>query len=177
MWTAGASGTLGKTIQNEKILICVFIVKISLTWLRRASAVWGVVATFKSWWVGCCVGCVFICVCVCAYLCSCWLLWQFWVHLCVCVFVPVLVVVLVMYLSPASRDSSRGRIDLGRWTWAPERCSLQVYRWLLDIWSVYLRLLLFLLECVSHREFSILPPGSSMGRDAAEGVAIQGRGL
>ena len=92
-----------------------------------------------------------------------------------CVFVLVLVVVLVMYHhQPAEtvvREESVWEDGLGHLNDAIDKCTKVTFRYMATSPVV------FLLECVSHREFSILPPGSSMGRDTAEGVAIQGRGL
>ena len=120
-------GLLGPWERQCKMKKNTNIVKISLTWLRRASAVWGVVATFKSWLVGYCVVYVFVCVCVCTYFCLCWMLCSFltsFVRVCICACIGCC----ASYVSsPASRDSSQGRIGLGRWTWAPEWCSLKVY--------------------------------------------------
>ena len=92
------------------------------------------------------------------------------------VFVLVLVVVLVLYYHQPAKtvvgEESIWEDGLGHLNDAVYKCTKVTFRYLATSLFFF-----FLLECVSHREFSILPPGSSMGRDTAEGVAIQGRGL
>ena len=67
---------------------------------------------------------VYLCLCLCIFVLVLVVVTVVSPFVRVCVFVLVLVIVLVScVLSPASRDSSQGRIGLGRWTLAPERCN------------------------------------------------------